>query len=344
MSQAGRRGVGHLRRRDPRAGGDGRGPGVPGDGPAGRGRRRRPRCRRRCSSPSPTCSTSRSTCCSSTPPRTYFERDTEEDRRGRVPPVRALQGPPPRPAADRDRAGRHPGGHPGAVWCWPGNTNDQAVLPEVKDDLRDWRLGRVVTVVDRGFSSADEPGLPAPRRRALHRRRADARRQPADVEQALSRQGRYQQVRDNLRVKEVRLDDAPTCGASSATTPSEAERDRTRSATTPSTRIAAELDRIADGPRPARPSKQHRAATAATQRRGRAREGRVRAARPPHPRPLAAPAAPPGGSSSTAPRSRAEDRLDGKYLLVHLRPRPAAPRTSRWATRTCSRPNAASAT
>src|SRR5688572_4987539 len=44
-------------------------------------------------------------------------------------------------------------GIPVRVWCWPGNTNDQTVLPEVKDGLRGWRLGRVVTVVDRGFSS-----------------------------------------------------------------------------------------------------------------------------------------------------------------------------------------------
>ena len=39
------------------------------------------------------------------------------------------------------------------VWCWPGNTNDNTVIPQVKDDLCGWRLGRVVTVVDRGFSS-----------------------------------------------------------------------------------------------------------------------------------------------------------------------------------------------
>ncbi len=35
---------------------------------------------------------------------------------------------------------------------WPGNTND-SILPEVKDGLRGWRLGLVVTVVDRRFSS-----------------------------------------------------------------------------------------------------------------------------------------------------------------------------------------------
>src|SRR3954454_3733036 len=44
-------------------------------------------------------------------------------------------------------------GIPVRVWVWPGNTNDMSVIGEVKDDLRGWRLGRVVTVVDRGFSS-----------------------------------------------------------------------------------------------------------------------------------------------------------------------------------------------
>lgn len=38
---------------------------------------------------------------------------------------------------------------------WPGNINDHQVLPQVKDDLRGWWLGRVLTVVDRGFSSEE---------------------------------------------------------------------------------------------------------------------------------------------------------------------------------------------
>lgn len=45
-------------------------------------------------------------------------------------------------------------GIPVRVWCWLGNTNDQSVLEQVKDDLRIWKLGRVITVVDRGFSSS----------------------------------------------------------------------------------------------------------------------------------------------------------------------------------------------
>jgi hypothetical protein len=46
-------------------------------------------------------------------------------------------------------------GIPVRVWVWPGNTNDQTVVKQVKDDLAGWRLGRCIWVVDRGFS-ADE--------------------------------------------------------------------------------------------------------------------------------------------------------------------------------------------
>jgi hypothetical protein len=47
-------------------------------------------------------------------------------------------------------------GIPVRVWVWPGNTNDMTVPQEVKDDMRGWRLGRVVTVLDRGFSNDEK--------------------------------------------------------------------------------------------------------------------------------------------------------------------------------------------
>jgi transposase len=96
-------------------------------------------------------------------------------------------------------------GIPVRVWCWPGNTQDQTILAEVKDDLRAWKLGRVITVVDRGFSSADN--LAYLRRAGGHYIAGMRMRDGGDlVDQVLSRQGRYRGVRDNLRVKEVRLD------------------------------------------------------------------------------------------------------------------------------------------
>ena len=99
-------------------------------------------------------------------------------------------------------------GIPVRCWCWPGNTNDQAILPEVKDGLRGWRLGRVVTVVDRGFSSREN--LAYLQRAGGHYIAGERMRDGTPhAAEALSRQGRYQQVRDNLRVKEVRLDATP---------------------------------------------------------------------------------------------------------------------------------------
>jgi transposase len=133
-------------------------------------------------------------------------------------------------------------GIPVRVWCWPGNTNDQTVLPEVKDGLRGWRLGRVVTVVDRGFSS--DANLAYLRRAGGHWIAGERMRDgSADAQEALSRQGRYQQVRDNLRVKEVRLGSSTDKRWIVCHNPAEAERDKaTRDAAV--ARLEAELDAI----------------------------------------------------------------------------------------------------
>ena len=99
------------------------------------------------------------------------------------------------------------GGIPVRVWCWPGNTNDSALIRQVKDDLRAWKLTRVVWVGDRGFSSAEN-------RRYLQRAGGHyilgekLRGGTPEADAALSRQGRYHTVADNLQVKEVVIDDA----------------------------------------------------------------------------------------------------------------------------------------
>jgi DDE family transposase len=46
-------------------------------------------------------------------------------------------------------------GIPVRVWCWPGNTADPALIRQVKDDMRDWTLSRIVWVADRGFASTE---------------------------------------------------------------------------------------------------------------------------------------------------------------------------------------------
>ena len=97
-------------------------------------------------------------------------------------------------------------GIPVRVWSWPGNTSDSALIRQVKADLREWTLSRVIWVADRGFTSAEN-------RRYL--RRGDdhyimgekLRSASKEAQAALSRAGRYKEVTGNLKVKEVRLAD-----------------------------------------------------------------------------------------------------------------------------------------
>ena len=132
-------------------------------------------------------------------------------------------------------------GVPVRVWCWPGNTNDMSVIGEVKDGLRGWRLGRVVTVVDRGFSS--DQNLRYLTRAGGHWIAGERMRDGSpDAQAALARQGRYQAVRDNLRVKEVSVGD----GAKRfiiCHNPAEADRERTQRDDT-IRRLQTELERI----------------------------------------------------------------------------------------------------
>ena len=135
-------------------------------------------------------------------------------------------------------------GIPVRCWCWPGNTNDQTVLQQVKDDLRGWRLGRVITVVDRGFSSDDN--LAYLTRAGGHWIAGERLRDgTAEVAQVLSRQGRYQSVRDNLRVKEVRVGQGDAARRFVLChNPERAERDRHQRQQQLAV-VAAELERIA---------------------------------------------------------------------------------------------------
>jgi hypothetical protein len=97
-------------------------------------------------------------------------------------------------------------GIPIRVWSWPGNTGDSALIRQVKDDLRAWRLGRVVWVADQGFASEQN-------RRYLQRGGGNyiigekLRGDSPQAAAALARQGRYRKVAQNLEVKEVVIDD-----------------------------------------------------------------------------------------------------------------------------------------
>lgn len=118
-------------------------------------------------------------------------------------------------------------GIPIRVWCWPGNTNDSALIRQVKDDLRAWKLGRVVWVADRGFTSAEN-------RRYLQRAGGNyiigekLRGDSAEANAVLARPGRYHRVAGNLEVKEVVIDNGVMRDRFViCRNPDQAERDRT---------------------------------------------------------------------------------------------------------------------
>lgn len=101
-------------------------------------------------------------------------------------------------------------GIPVRCWVWPGNTDDQTLLREVKRDLNGWRLGRVVTVADTGFNSAANRRLLQTAGghyilgEKLHQGPKGA---PVEV---LSHPGKFRKLNDDLAIKEVILNpDSP---------------------------------------------------------------------------------------------------------------------------------------
>ena len=119
-------------------------------------------------------------------------------------------------------------GIPVRCWVWPGNTNDQSVVAQVKADLVGWRLGRAIYVVDSGFSGQEN--LRALRSAGGHYIAGmKLRSGMAQTEAALSRQGRYRTIKDNLRVKEVRVGSGDSAERFIVChNPAEAERDQAR--------------------------------------------------------------------------------------------------------------------
>jgi hypothetical protein len=183
-------------------------------------------------------------------------------------------------------------GIPVRVWCWPGNTGDSKLIRQVKTDMRDWALSRIVWVGDRGFSSADN-------RRALRSGEhhyilgEKLRGEATEAKAALSRQGRYATVAGNLRVKEVKLGEGERFVI--CHNPEAADRDaKVRG------RLVAQLTEMIDG-------SDKLSATKRAELRG------VISTRPGHNRYLRVT---PGGLLRVDVAAiKAEQRLDGKYLL-----------------------------
>jgi transposase len=116
-------------------------------------------------------------------------------------------------------------GIPVRVWTWPGNTSDNTLIRQVKDDLRAWKLNRVVWVADTASSSAEN-------RRYLQRAGGhyilgEKLRGSKEAQAVLATSGRFQHVTDNLQVREVALDQGTMRDRFILCfNPEEAERDR----------------------------------------------------------------------------------------------------------------------
>jgi hypothetical protein len=183
-------------------------------------------------------------------------------------------------------------GIPVRVWCWPGNTSDSALIRQVKDDMRDWCLARVIWVADRGFTSAEN-------RRYLRKGGGSyiigekLRSGSAEAATALSRQGRYKDAAGNLKVKEVHI--AEDERFIICFNPEAAERDAAVR-----TRMIAQLEEmISDSDALSRDKRAELRGVIST-RPGLNRYLRVT----------------PGGLLRTdAAKAKAEENLDGKYLL-----------------------------
>jgi hypothetical protein len=135
---------------------------------------------------------------------TYFETEVEDELR--------------RYGHSKDHRGDRPQavvglavtkeGIPVRCWSFPGNESDSVIIRQVHDGLGAWRLHRVLWVGDRGFASEEN-------RRYLQRGGGhflfgEKLRQGDANHEALARPGRYAKVTDNLEVKEVWVGEGPT--------------------------------------------------------------------------------------------------------------------------------------
>jgi hypothetical protein len=184
-------------------------------------------------------------------------------------------------------------GIPVRVWSWPGNTADSGLIRQVKKDLREWALSKVIWVADRGFTSEKN-------RRALMQGGGGyiigekLRSGTPEVKAALSRQGRYKTVRDNLQVKEVNMGDDSDrfviCH-----NPDQAERDAAIRG-----RLVARLEELIEGTDALTPAERGKIEGSLADKPGLRRFLRVT----------------PGGLLRIdKAKVKAEENLDGKYLL-----------------------------
>jgi len=100
-------------------------------------------------------------------------------------------------------------GIPVRCWVWPGNTSDQQIVQEVKHDLGQWNLGRIIMAQDTGFNSEHN-------RQVLLQSAGDyiigeklRVGSKGEAVEALHRAGRYRQIERESRIllcKDVSID------------------------------------------------------------------------------------------------------------------------------------------
>ena len=145
----------------------------------------------------------------------HFEVD-EEDESGRKGPDGKVRGPLRKRGKAKNKRYDAPlvtvglavtrDGLPVRSWVFPGNTTDVTTVEQVKADLKGWKLGRCIFVGDAGMNSEEN-------RRELalgggkYILAAKMRGGDEVTKKVMPRAGRYQVVRDNLRVKEVLVGD-----------------------------------------------------------------------------------------------------------------------------------------
>ena len=137
---------------------------------------------------------------------TYFECDADESPSGLLKRGRSKDNHKELPLVSIAFAVTKQG-IPIRCWTFPGNTSDQKIVDQVKSDLGQWNLGKVILVGDAGFNSAEN-------RKVLLRECGDfilgeklrTGSQGAAVE-ALHRKGRYRILDNGLQIKNVVMDE-----------------------------------------------------------------------------------------------------------------------------------------
>ena len=97
-------------------------------------------------------------------------------------------------------------GIPVRCWVFSGETSDMSMVEQVKKDLNGWRLGRVICVMDCGFSS-DENCIKLQTGGGHYIIGEKMRSGKSDVEAALSKRGRYTMIKEDLYAKEAIIGD-----------------------------------------------------------------------------------------------------------------------------------------